>query len=378
MQLSGSTLRAIVSACLFAGLLPALQAESLDDLKKRHEGFLRKVNSHRQEQVKEHSSAYAKALQDMLAAEREAGNLERTLTLTMEARTFEKTGRPSTTPSDDEEIAKLQESYNRVKTEQEKQVAKDLVTLFSIYDRQLGALQREKVRAGNLEEATAIKAERSAAASNRAHTASKMIVKRHGIRLPPSDISFVSALKLPKEEDPAEAAPKEVIKPFYSDNLLKNPGCEEALVSKQIPGWTQGSGNKWVRGSKSPGAKQGSYFFSAGKTASAELTQTVDVSKFQKAIEAGVQKFLFEGYICTDSKAKDRPSIVIEYLDKTGSRVLYTFNSGTQSFSRWVRIRHEGFAPKATHAIRVKLLSKRYDGSNNAGFFDVLSLKAIK
>ena len=59
--------------------------------------------------------------------------------------------------------------------------------------------------------------------------------------------------------------------------FLTNGGADATLVNGEIPGWREVRGSSWTRGPAiSPQAGTGHFF--AGRTASAELAQSVDVS----------------------------------------------------------------------------------------------------
>ena len=150
-------------------------------------------------------------------------------------------------------------------------------------------------------------------------------------------------------------------------NLITNPSAELDPTSN---GWTQVSGS-WV--SKAPGVTTldgGNYFF-PGSNASAELYQDIDVSSYATEIDAGTQYFSFSGAI--RSYGADQSQIKVEYRDAS-SPVLYTFDTGFQSYSTWITFCEEKLALTGTRTIRIRLLAVRNAGSDNDGYIDNLEL----
>ena len=114
MQHYQKTLFGLFLGLFAASMTSTISAETLDILRKRHNVLLRKVGTHRQEQVREHNEVYLNAIKNLLKKEREAGNLERTMTLMMVVDQFDKKGTVSNVLSEDVEVKKLQEGYLRI------------------------------------------------------------------------------------------------------------------------------------------------------------------------------------------------------------------------------------------------------------------------
>lgn len=159
-------------------------------------------------------------------------------------------------------------------------------------------------------------------------------------------------------------------------NLLVNPSNDLALVGGEISGWTEVVGSGWTQRDHDPAPFDGSNYFFAGAGSTATLRQTVDVSSFASAIDAGTQSFDFNGYVRGWQTQSDTSQIVLSYLD-SGSAVLGSFDSGAiANPASWLLVSNTWLAPAQTRAIQVDLIATRHDGSNNDGYFDGLSLTA--
>lgn len=163
-----------------------------------------------------------------------------------------------------------------------------------------------------------------------------------------------------------------------AQNLLQNSGCEDELVGGEIPDWNEIIGTNWTHRSTNPMPYEGNYYFFAGAGSNAELKQDVDVSFYSSTIDANIQSFAFEGYVRSyDQNPTDASRLIIEYLDSLKINVLDSFDSGEYTnISEWELISDTRIAPINTRFISVRLISKRYSGTNNDGYFDALSLQA--
>jgi len=165
-----------------------------------------------------------------------------------------------------------------------------------------------------------------------------------------------------------------------TENLIINPGCEYTLVNGEIPYWTEVIGNNWTQRTANPDPHEGLAYFFPGVAALAELQQDVDVSAYKSSIDAGSQSFIFEGYVRAYSQpSPDQSRIVLEFLDSLKTTKIDSFDSGNYSnTTEWIQIADTSIAPFATRHIRVRLISTRWYGSNNDGYFDDLSLVAAE
>lgn len=158
------------------------------------------------------------------------------------------------------------------------------------------------------------------------------------------------------------------------ENLIENPSGEDDPLTN---GWVQLSGN-WSRtgSSSSMYGNRGDYFFFAGAGAgTAELYQDVDVSADAPYIDAGNMEYTFEGYMRSYPQSPpDAGHIIVEYLAANGA-VLETFDSEQQTNTAyWLKVSDNRIAPVGTRTISIRLQSTRYNGTNNNGHFDNLSL----
>jgi hypothetical protein len=162
-----------------------------------------------------------------------------------------------------------------------------------------------------------------------------------------------------------------------SANLIKNPGAEMELEGGRIPSWIEGVGTTWTRRPATDGNApyQGSFYFFAGEAARAELYQDMDVSSWADIIDKSNLSFQLDGYVHSDDQSPpDRARIILEFRD-ANSLVLWYFDTGwTNSRASWQQISRTSIVPLGTRTIRIRLLSMRYSGKNNDGYFDELSL----
>jgi hypothetical protein len=160
------------------------------------------------------------------------------------------------------------------------------------------------------------------------------------------------------------------------EEFLVNGGADAALVNGEIPGWREVRGSSWTRGRQvTPQAGIGHFF--AGRVASAELSQSVNVSSAAADIDAGRQRMEFSGFIRNwNQSPTDTSRIIIEYRNGGGNIVGTSFDTGNR-FNRtaWSPIKHNDTLPAGTRSITVRLLAERKSGGDNDGYFDSLSLK---
>jgi hypothetical protein len=116
--------------------------------------------------------------------------------------------------------------------------------------------------------------------------------------------------------------------------------------------------------------------FFAGVSQNAELQQDVDVSTFAASIDSGTQYFYFEGYVRSYSQnPPDHSRLILKYLDINKITVLDSIDLGENSnTNNWLMLSDTTLAPFGTRFIRICLISIRYNGTNNDGYFDGLSL----
>ncbi len=161
----------------------------------------------------------------------------------------------------------------------------------------------------------------------------------------------------------------------FAQNLLKNPDCELPMSNGTIPFWTNTTGNLWNARAMDPIPQSGAFCFSPGQIRSAELSQIVDVSDYACAIDAGIQRFIFNGYVYSDRQTPlDIARVLVEYLSVTNV-ILTTYDSNDQTpIGVWEQLTNTTRAPVGTRKLRIRLLSTRRYGTDNDGSYDNLSI----
>ena len=165
-------------------------------------------------------------------------------------------------------------------------------------------------------------------------------------------------------------------------NLIVNPSCEDSAAKNKIPFWVEVSGFDWQRqlgGGNFAPAYDGQYIFYAGAKDSAELRQDIKVPAFSSLIDAGVEYFVFRGYVRSyPQNPPDTCRIVLEYRTDTISAPLRVFDTHSLCNTiQWQLVRDSVLAPKGTRLIRIRLISTRFDGAENDAYYDALSLVAL-
>ena len=162
-----------------------------------------------------------------------------------------------------------------------------------------------------------------------------------------------------------------------AQNLIFNPGCEDSLINGEIPYWTEVVGSQWTqRPNGNPPSYEGDNMFFAGAEPVAELQQDVDVSAKASAIDSSIQYFFFKGFVRAYSQnPPDHSRIILEYLDSIKAIKLDSIDLGEYSnVNEWEELNDTTLAPVGTRFIRIRLISTRFNGSNNDGYYDGLSL----
>lgn len=164
--------------------------------------------------------------------------------------------------------------------------------------------------------------------------------------------------------------------PVHAANLLINPGNEEALVAGEIPGWTEVVGTNWTQRSLDPVAFEGGHYFFAGAGPSATLRQSVDVSSFGTSIDAGLGAIAFSGQVRSwPQSPADTSNFELSFLDGSGAVLAATTLGPYSNTTQWTLIAANLIAPALTRTVQVDLISIRFAGTNNDGYFDDLTLQ---
>lgn len=163
----------------------------------------------------------------------------------------------------------------------------------------------------------------------------------------------------------------------WAQNLLENPGAETSPVIGN--GWTLVSGNITSVGcGVNPPCQEGSHLFFANQFAKSECYQIVDVSAYSITIDNGTQKFAFSDHVRSFPQSPaDAARAVVEYRD-SGGNILSTYDSEYHSSTTaWLLLTDTRIAPVGTRSIKVRILAKRNNGTNNDAYHDDLSLEPL-
>ena len=161
-------------------------------------------------------------------------------------------------------------------------------------------------------------------------------------------------------------------------NLIFNPGNDLALDNGEIAGWEEIVGTNWTTRSVQPSPEDCSAYFFAGAGATAELSQTINVSAYGGAIDLGIQQFDFSGYISSYRTGGDTSRFIVDYQDASGT-VLDSYDSGAiyapyNVGDAWDLLTDSRLAASGTRQIEIRLIADRFTGTNNDGYFDSLEL----
>ncbi len=162
---------------------------------------------------------------------------------------------------------------------------------------------------------------------------------------------------------------------LFAQNLVKNGDCELPIVNGKIPDWTEVQGNEWRPYNLDVMPQSGQFYFFAGSPRNAELMQDIDVSNYICAIDVGLQRFNFGGYVRSFAQnPPDQARVILEYRNANNT-ILSTYDSGNQSpTTAWLQLTDLRLAPVGTRKIRIRLVSTLRAGADNDGIYDNLSL----
>jgi hypothetical protein len=183
-------------------------------------------------------------------------------------------------------------------------------------------------------------------------------------------------------------------------NLLQNPGAETGAGATGSegktppPGWSvtgdfsvvqYGASGGFPETTVSSAIGGGKNFFSGGVSELSTALQTVDVSSYATAIDAGHQAVTLSGDIGGYSTQGDNLVVTATYLSAAGTS-LGTLTIGPVSAeerkdeSTLLARTANGTAPAGTRSIQVVMTSTRLEGAYDDGYGDniVLSLGAVE
>ena len=169
---------------------------------------------------------------------------------------------------------------------------------------------------------------------------------------------------------------------IYNENLIVNPGNEESLVDRQIPGWQVVEGNGWVRGGEVSVHEGTAYFDAGNEDVFGELCQTVDLTGYAAPIDRQIQQFALSlfvrSYPAQFLTPADAAQVAWHFLaTETG---LPIDSESTEEYivtDKWLEINIQLTPPANTRYLQLCLRSIKYGGFDSDGFFDEISLIAL-
>jgi hypothetical protein len=171
-----------------------------------------------------------------------------------------------------------------------------------------------------------------------------------------------------------------------SDNLLVNANAELPRWDSVPVGWENISG-KWValEGDSLHHdfgyADSGKYYFFAGFGSVGILQQEVDLMRYANDIDAGKMKLVLNGFerSLDQGPLSDEGMLNVQCLDASKNKILYNDSTDTlMSKDKWKAIVDTFLPPKFTRFVNVQLVAIRHVGGDNDGYFDNISLFAIR
>jgi hypothetical protein len=171
-----------------------------------------------------------------------------------------------------------------------------------------------------------------------------------------------------------------------SDNLLVNASAEMPRRDSVPAGWENISGN-WVslEGDSLRHdfgyADSGKYYFFAGYGSVGILQQEVDLMQYAKVIDDGKMKLVLSGFerSLDQGPVSDEGMLKLRCMDATKNKILFKDSTDTlMSKGKWKAIVDTFLPPKSTRFVSVQLVAIRHVGGDNDGYFDNISLVAIR
>jgi hypothetical protein len=178
-----------------------------------------------------------------------------------------------------------------------------------------------------------------------------------------------------------------------SPNLILNGNAEAAAggtdgTPVKAPDWTSSGGAGALQygsagiGYPIPGAPDaGKSFFSGGPDdATSSLTQTIDVSEYATAIDAGGVTYTLEGYLGGFSDQADYASLTATFKDASGAPLGKGATIGPvtaadrKNVTELLKRSSTGAVPEKTSSVVVVLEMTRDCGAYNDGYANDLSL----
>ena len=159
----------------------------------------------------------------------------------------------------------------------------------------------------------------------------------------------------------------------WTELTLTNPGAETGNGT----GWTMGGGGFTASTANPAGHTMtpvmGSYAFVATSNAGPTMTQTIDLSTFATAIDAGTVSAMLEAYAADTYSIGENPVIQIDFRNAAGNRLaLAISNMPVRSIGAgsWRFISVQGRMPPLTRSMIIVFWASRVDGTANNIAFD--------
>jgi Icc-related predicted phosphoesterase len=156
-------------------------------------------------------------------------------------------------------------------------------------------------------------------------------------------------------------------------NLLENPSAE-----KELDNWIIADGNDWQATDRTDWhyPHTGNYYFTAGRSAHAEINQVINLGYMATAIDSGSVIANVRGHL--GGNDSDQGRIIVEYLDADDA-ILATTDSGwvigpnSVNWTQLVLPDADGFViPSGTRSAKYRLLAQRTNGTDCHAYFDDL------
>lgn len=164
-----------------------------------------------------------------------------------------------------------------------------------------------------------------------------------------------------------------------SPNLLRNPSGEIPVSSGVVPFWTEVGTTSWTDRTSSPAPIDGLRYLASGGGTAIELYQEISVATYADYIDAGLQRFSFEGFVRSRVETvPDLARVLVEYRDEEGGVIEVLDSGDIASTSVWQPVGDLRLAPVGTRSIRVRLLGRRASSSGGVEvYFDGLGLRSV-
>jgi len=155
----------------------------------------------------------------------------------------------------------------------------------------------------------------------------------------------------------------------YNVNLVQNPGNEEPLVDRKIPGWEYVQGN-WTQRAFVHKPCEGKHMFFAERSPYAELRQTINLQVF----DLPNSNYEFSCFLSTYDDG-DQAQVILSFYDSEGKLLKSDNTTKIYSPHEWVKISFSDVLPANASLAVIKAVSIRKQGSNNDGYLDDFSFK---